>query len=194
MGKSFRFSRYSERATVHPHTCGEISSSIFSLIVFCGSPPHVWGNREAWINSGGDARFTPTRVGKSCGSVAYSAGVSVHPHTCGEILRPLALISALSGSPPHVWGNLLCRNGSQFFFRFTPTRVGKSTGATQVNATATVHPHTCGEIPVTLLPSMAIAGSPPHVWGNLERLDLSQINQRFTPTRVGKSDPKNGST
>ena len=54
-----------------------------------------------------------------------------------------------------------------YLYRFTPTRVGKSADKTAFAALTPVHPHTCGEIIIGFLQSLAPYGSPPHVWGNL---------------------------
>ena len=132
-----------------------------------GSPPHVWGNLPLPLQKIRLLRFTPTRVGKSFKLRAASNLAAVHPHTCGEISHTSAIVSALSGSPPHVWGNptwLLAYVGC---YRFTPTRVGKSCDAAYCIA--------------------AKAGSPPHVWGNHLALQTQALLVRFTPTRVGKS-------
>ena len=132
-------------------------------------------------------RFTPTRVGKSTGATQVNATATVHPHTCGEILRPLTHNPQRRGSPPHVWGNRSSMKPQRRPGRFTPTRVGKSgTGVSSPRFSA-VHPHTCGEI---LLGSLAYTqknGSPPHVWGNLAFRSIITAASRFTPTRVGKS-------
>ena len=49
---------------VHPHACGENSSSL--------------------LNNKLPARFTPTRVGKTSGHSGAPQVIAVHPHACGE--------------------------------------------------------------------------------------------------------------
>ena len=106
-----------------------------------GSPPRVWGNREALKQVAG-GRFTPTCVGKSprqpsrdeSGSpprvwgnrraLRHTAALTVHPHVCGKIVRRAGL--GFRGSPT-LWGNLFCR------------KVTRSEGQC-------AHPHVCGEI------------------------------------------------
>ena len=116
----------------------------------------------------------------------------VHPHTCGEIAVNCAVLGHNSGSPPHVWGNLFLFLPSCHLFRFTPTRVGKSSRHNANRQNYTVHPHTCGEIWLLVKLQGLAHGSPPHVWGNLRfRLGFGSW-LRFTPTRVGKSSCAGG--
>ena len=112
---------------------------------------------------------------------------TVHPHTCGEIPRQCVSTFARYGSPPHVWGNPVCRHTPDRAFRFTPTRVGKSGGCVFVLSRYAVHPHTCGEIGIGGGASAIRHGSPPHVWGNPACMETPPCAHRFTPTRVGKS-------
>ena len=51
-----------------------------------------------------------------------------------------------------------------------------------------VHPHTCGEISANNQIIGGNGGSPPHVWGNLWLNGGNASGERFTPTRVGKSE------
>ena len=95
----------------------------------------------------------------------------------------------LRGSPPRVWGNHSFKCGIRGHLRFTPTRVGKSQASPRL--------------------SLQSFGSPPRVWGNHAMRDdrhliltvhphacgeitARQIGEiysdRFTPTRVGKSN------
>jgi len=52
---------------------------------------------------------------------------------------------------------------------------------------AAVHPHACGEDRQVLLRLSVDVGSPPRVWGRL-RVSVTTVREdRFTPTRVGKT-------
>ena len=118
----------------------------------------------------------------------FVCGVNtVHPHACGEITILMISTAASLGSPPRVWGNPYCDGGHQRWFRFTPTRVGKSRSATPLTSPQTVHPHACGEIVTTACPIPSLIGSPPRVWGNRWFPSRRRRCVRFTPTRVGKS-------
>ena len=172
---------------VHPHTCGEIRHREMVVRRHRGSPPHVWGNLPRSLPRRMSCRFTPTRVGKSHQLVMRCRKPPVHPHTCGEIFSSFMAPSTKAGSPPHVWGNLQAPAIHTTTTRFTPTRVGKSAKSMSSQARHTVHPHTCGEIVTMALPCGDSVGSPPHVWGNLLLANALNRNDRFTPTRVGKS-------
>ena len=50
-----------------------------------------------------------------------------------------------------------------------------------------VHPHACGENAQGVDCSGCLLGSPPRVWGKPSVLDWERDDQRFTPTRVGKT-------
>ena len=133
--------------SVHPHTCGEIRAAAWRDEWDGGSPPHVWGNHWHYVN--------------------FSIAITVHPHTCGEIALHNLKVWHTLGSPPHVWGNPVTALIGIRHNRFTPTRVGKSRHTQRRTYCNSVHPHTCGEISCSLVKTLALSGSPPHVWGNL---------------------------
>ena len=110
-----------------------------------GSPPRVWGIRDAALEHDLAVRFTPTRVGNTRPSVARPLTDTVHPHACGEyVARWLEPRLAL---------------------RFTPTRVGNTVSPVSVSRIVTVHPHACGEYTCPAYSPDSAAGSPPRVWG-----------------------------
>ena len=71
------------------------------------------------------------------------------------------------GSPPHAWGIPPGPHGPRVGVRFTPTRVG----------------NTSGRMPKYTHPP----GSPPHAWGIQRPGPSGACPQRFTPTRVGNT-------
>ena len=152
-----------------------------------GSPPHAWGHRRYQVPIGRSARFTPTRVGTSLKAVDIKASVTVHPHTRGDISIPDDPGRVILGSPPHAWGHLQTEQDSLAQQRFTPTRVGTSRSATRPQRSASVHPHTRGDISGPTTTSPPPVGSPPHAWGHRELIDVTVEEWRFTPTRVGTS-------
>ena len=136
--------------TVHPHACGEDLEFPHKRLETLGSPPRVWGRLQAQVAAAHAVRFTPTRVGKtsrasgsSCrpyrftptrvGKTQYGDSASwqppVHPHAYGEDYPLTSSYYEHRGSPPRVWG----RHGERYQLpqapRFTPTRVGKTSGA-----------------------------------------------------------------
>ena len=136
---------------------------------------------EAW-------RFTPTCVGNTTIEATSTVEATVHPHVCGEYQSLPCIALAWLGSPPRVWGILVC----------TLSRL----------SCPAVHPHVCGEYDFILIwwhiyrwftptcvgntwayGSLAklMPGSPPRVWGIRETvLNLIEIG-RFTPTCVGNT-------
>ena len=111
---------------VHPHACGEHSSSMSGYTLRTGSSPRVWGTppHSRFINP--RSRFIPTRVGNTGASGMPGRVTTVHPHACGEHeIRPMTL-NVYIGSSPRVWGTrpVLCRGVDPG--RFIPTRVGNT--------------------------------------------------------------------
>ena len=51
------------RASVHPHTRGDIVGAAAAVPLWCGSPPHAWGHSLLALDAADEMRFTPTRVG-----------------------------------------------------------------------------------------------------------------------------------
>jgi len=132
-------------------------------------------------------RFTPTRVGNSAPPQIVSSVPSVHPHTRGEFFRYRIRHRVNYGSPPHAWGILELAADGGLDRRFTPTRVGNSILSDMVLYYSTVHPHTRGEFFSQFNNFFFSSGSPPHAWGILQVLTVTDPVQRFTPTRVGNS-------
>ena len=119
----------------------------------------------------------------------YYKRYTVHPHACGENSSENLSKKSHSGSPPRVWGKRLHHPVFQPDQRFTPTRVGKTYGLRRCRRKRTVHPHACGENGISLMPAYPGFGSPPRVWGKLLTLRHCVHHRRFTPTRVGKTQP-----
>jgi len=113
----------------------------------------------------------------------------VHPHACGENGWNWDAVQGALGSPPRVWGKQ--RPGPKLIgmMRFTPTRVGKTTVAWFLLWVYPVHPHACGENIKVFVNRHPAYGSPPRVWGKPGAETTVAPAIRFTPTRVGKTDP-----
>ena len=170
-----------------------------------GSPPHAWGSQVRDGFSHLDQRFTPTRVGITrCISLAgwrspvhphtrgdhsstrrTSTPPAVHPHTRGDHVCEFPETAPVRGSPPHAWGSLRFSSTTFDTRRFTPTRVGITTNSPFTTCEYTVHPHTRGDHTCAGLTSLAIIGSPPHAWGSQTIHRATELESRFTPTRVG---------
>ena len=98
--------RYGEISgkTVHPHGCGEHSSTVQPLPVDNGSSPRVWGTLVLVWFPGFVLRFIPTGVGNTCGVPTPTDRKPVHPHGCGEHATVAGKAEKAAGSSPRVWG------------------------------------------------------------------------------------------
>ena len=73
------------RIPVHPHMCGELSTSGISFLSTIGSSPHVWGTQLENLSLVVVWRFIPTCVGNSLEVLNKGRDKPVHPHMCGEL-------------------------------------------------------------------------------------------------------------
>ncbi len=111
----------------------------------------------------------------------------VHPHASGEDSWCSVYSSPLTGSPPREWGRPVAAAVTDACARFTPTRVGKTSGPRVRPPPHAVHPHASGEdLPAGPATHHAV-GSPPREWGRLSGPPACCRASRFTPTRVGKT-------
>ncbi len=91
------------------------------------------------------------------------------------------------GSSPRVWGTQLRRNPFSGVDRFIPTGVGNTTKKLRSCTRRTVHPHGCGEHPVSTSAVTTNCGSSPRVWGTLHTGPIARKVWRFIPTGVGNT-------
>ena len=130
---------------VHPHACGDNVWRARSAAPNRGSPPRVWGQRQAPVARARRVRFTPTRVGTTLIGRRSDKPHSVHPHACGDNCLCGNRRDCGGGSPPRVWGQqrpYLLKIAAE---RFTPTRVGTTMCGSPFQPFNTVHPHACGD-------------------------------------------------
>ena len=159
-------------ATVHPHACGENNKFPFCQAVEKRYTPTRVGKTFARRSRYSENPGTPPRVwGKPQSTGNYAPTDPVHPHACGEN------------------GDRAIRHGDAF--RYTPTRVGKTT---EPNSRP---PWSCGTPPRVwgkrqpATPTTAQVGTPPRVWG--KRREVCCVCCVFfgTPPRVwGKRAPR----
>ena len=135
--------------------------------ILIGPPPRVWGKPFANTDNRLQDRSTPTRVGKTTVADGVFRVLAVHPHACGENLRPGTRQTSSLGPPPRVWGKQRGRQNS---------------GGGQL-----VHPHACGENERLESLMGYSSGPPPRVWGKLYTYHAASQLGRSTPTRVGKT-------
>ncbi len=124
---------------------------------------------------------------KTRGSPSNTSPLAVHPHASGEDTLTVWARPGLPGSPPREWGRRYPRARPRPGDRFTPTRVGKTSGVLSGSGSGSVHPHASGEDGVFAPLRERAFGSPPREWGRLRRIRSTPRMSRFTPTRVGKT-------
>ena len=191
-----------------PRGWGKHAASYWNLLAGRFTPTRV-GKTFLFYDDCQIIRFTPTRVGKTQISANASPWSSVHPHAGGEN-DPItggghsclgspprgwgkrthpSCLPPLHGSPPRGWGKLAQPGQEILPLRFTPTRVGKTPAARRWLRSWLVHPHAGGENAGPLAYTIAIPGSPPRGWGKRDIAARACRTLRFTPTRVGKTQP-----
>ena len=175
---------------VHPHACGEYAPRLNPELGCLGSPPRVWGIREAGDRSGSPFAVPP----HACGEYVVAPVVGVWrnrftPTRVGNTNSTYPRLVASIGSPPRVWGILPPRTWGRGCFRFTPTRVGNTVARPILREASPVHPHACGEYVRAGNPAIHLCGSPPRVWGIPSDTVRRLADVRFTPTRVGNTAP-----
>ncbi len=160
---------------VHPHVCGDNQRIIERSFQHSGSPPRVWGQLTAtWLLN--DAfRFTPTCVGTTRSSTLVHRPETVHPHVCGDNSRQNKQRRENGGSPPRVWGQPNETADIDVLLRFTPTCVGTTSTPPHRSLPGSVHPHVCGDNANERHTVYAMLGSPPRVWGQLQRLTVVRV-------------------
>ena len=76
---------------------------------------------------------------------------------------------------------------TRFPIRNTPTCVGKTQLWPRASAGSEKHPHMRGEDCLLLISDKCVPETPPHAWGRLPLPCVPFINDRNTPTCVGKT-------
>jgi len=189
VGNTARLRKKARGDPVHPHVCGEHSSSVNLSDRAVGSSPRVWGTLENHRSLPRTCRFIPTCVGNTRFSRKISTRASVHPHVCGEHKALPHKPPVSLGSSPRVWGTLDAGGCAAAYRRFIPTCVGNTVITTRIECCITVHPHVCGEHVIGYWLLVLIIGSSPRVWGTPMWLNLVNGMFRFIPTCVGNTYP-----
>ena len=114
--------------SVHPHGCGEHTSTVKYSLLKIGSSPRVWGTLLISVALMRGFRFIPTGVGNTLLLTELWCYHAVHPHGCGEHLIITNNAPLFNGSSPRVWGTHPNYNVGAFPKRFIPTGVGNTSG------------------------------------------------------------------
>ena len=90
------------------------------------------------------------------------------------------------GSPPHMRGKGSALSIGSDFCGITPAHAGKrQTDRRKYNAVWD-HPRTCGEKPYSFVIRRRRQGSPPHMRGKADAVDLNVGDVGITPAHAGK--------
>ena len=180
------------RWPVHPHARGDDSGGGRTDLPATGSPPRAWGRLVPVVVRLAQHRFTPTRVGTTAFRALLLELSPVHPHARGDDAFCAFDNPGPGGSPPRAWGRLLRRAVARGAGRFTPTRVGTTSGRSSGQGPCPVHPHARGDDHAETGGDGEQFGSPPRAWGRLLAAGQRVYALRFTPTRVGTTGPLQG--
>ena len=104
MGNSGTLLRFGLFRSVHPHVHGELVRTLKLMFLVYGSSPRAWGTLVGETVGPHWARFIPTCMGNSPGSIGSTQPLSVHPHVHGELRSSRFWQAARAGSSPRAWG------------------------------------------------------------------------------------------
>ena len=178
----------SNRATAHPHVCGEHEGTDGTVLLGCGSSPRVWGALVEQRLRPRLERLIPTCVGSTRSAASSVSRRSAHPHVCGEHMPHAATVRAGSGSSPRVWGAHRRGVKNNREKRLIPTCVGSTWQMLFLASLRSAHPHVCGEHQVVITSVLTASGSSPRVWGARRGTIRCQPRLRLIPTCVGSTD------
>ena len=132
-------------------------------------------------------RYIPTRVGRTDDPIISIPMFSVHPHSRGENSSIFEEYTCSCGTSPLAWGELGEPIKVLAFFRYIPTRVGRTDEVSLRHLVKAVHPHSRGENVVFFLPTVQAFGTSPLAWGEREPYVVMFQLRRYIPTRVGRT-------
>ena len=188
VGKTDRPANLPPMPSVHPHVRGEDLTESRSCSCRFGSPPRAWGRRRVAGRGSWLLPVHPHVRGEDRRKAACIAVDTVHPHVRGEDETNGSIGLPASGSPPRAWGRRQHPPDVGCPGRFTPTCVGKTPSAATPPITAGSPPRAWGRRGLASR-GPAGSGSPPRAWGDTCVQAVASPASRFTPTRVGKTQP-----
>ena len=187
VGNTIQPSRRAARSSVHPHARGEHLRLPRETRGVDGSSPRPWGTHDERREHRHVARFIPTPVGNTSGSIPRPTVWTVHPHARGEHIVARRIASPATGSSPRPWGTQGLQAYVRAAGRFIPTPVGNTSSSTPHRTASTVHPHARGEHTKRATDALGVVGSSPRPWGT-HRCGRERAGRaRFIPTPVGNT-------
>ena len=151
-----------------------------------GSPPHVRGKEKRKVDFRQPHGITPACAGKRPTITRCTKWQRDHPRVCGEKFTRKSAINCGSGSPPRMRGK-----GHMVFqlfpaHRITPAYAGKRSFSGRGLSPDRDHPRTCGEKARQGSGLNLILGSPPHVRGKGNLVEMPFVISGITPAYAGK--------
>ena len=191
----------------HPHGRGEDFRPGAVCINPVETPPRAWGRHSARRHILPRSRNTPTGVGKTALDIdiinikqkhPHGRGEDVHqgkrrvrwpkhPHGRGEDAAKPRFRQAGTETPPRAWGRPDNITGASTNSRNTPTGVGKTYIIGELDGSRKKHPHGRGEDILTGTRVPPPVETPPRAWGRPVHKVRHALNNRNTPTGVGKT-------
>ena len=171
---------------VHPRSCGETDAA---GVVVAGSPgpsPLVRGNQRRRCCASASWGSIPARAGKPIDSSIVSDTLRVHPRSCGETVEMQLAHHPAPGPSPLVRGNLATAAASRGTAGSIPARAGKPQRGSGSERLTWVHPRSCGETRICIVPDDAREGPSPLVRGNRFLARFHYRSLRSIPARAGK--------
>ena len=144
-GKSSTATRAARSTGDHPRICGEKQKSSGAGLRKWGSPPRMRGKVMRCSICQRGSGITPAYAGKSLTIQKLSTLRRDHPRVCGEKSYSLAVLGAVSGSPPRMRGKENGINLPASNVGITPAYAGKSMYRTTETLCCRDHPRVCGE-------------------------------------------------
>ncbi len=152
-----------------------------------GPSPRLWGTRFEHAGQAAAQRSIPTPVGNAQTFSRTSGLSAVHPHACGERVNGVTGENRLVGPSPRLWGTRAPGCGPSAQRRSIPTPVGNARAPSPSEASATVHPHACGERMMITTQLRIQRGPSPRLWGTLTGTCPARAVCRSIPTPVGNA-------
>ena len=174
---------------VQPHGRGENKSRELTNGTVGGTAPRAWGELESSGERPRSSRYSPTGVGRIKKRAHLEAVSRVQPHGRGENQYCEARSAAHLGTAPRAWGEFFHLRDHVLALRYSPTGVGRISGASLRRLWNTVQPHGRGENYTRPFLSWPSPGTAPRAWGESGLVTSRTGLFRYSPTGVGRIFP-----
>ena len=168
-------------------TCVGKTKNFLLAVRVAQKHPHVRGE-DGLRRTGGQSRTeTPPRAWGRRGSALVGPRRPKHPHVRGEDQNTTNMAMCQGETPPRAWGRRILRPRKGAFLGNTPTCVGKTSLLSSKMEIRQKHPHVRGEDDTVNKVLQQPIETPPRAWGRHAKEDIEKLEDRNTPTCVGKT-------